>query len=397
MSKYTGVVISDIHFGISKSENLYNELNSIFIENIKNMKQLDFIIIDGDYFDKKIYMNDMSAYYAMDMMKKISDICRKRDIKLRIVYGTESHESDQYKIFDSMLIDIDWKLVKTVSDEYLFPDLKVLYIPEEYIYDRWKYYEDYFNRIDEYDYVFGHGVVNDIMCAIKDNSHNTVNRKAPVFKAGELTKICKGQLYFGHYHINSQIDDKFFYVGSYTRWCFGEEEDKGYYEIYCDTDKEKYTNKFIVNTMCETYTTISFEYKKLIDSDAMYETLKTADELLKNKVYNNVRFMFNIPEDAVNPEYMIEVIRNKYNNMKNIKCEVTNGYIKKETKRKKSAFRESYEHFKYIFDKSLDTADKIHRFISVEYHYDMDREKIKKYLNDPIDKLIGKNTDDSIE
>ena len=57
------------------------------------------------------------------------------------------------------------------------------------------------------------------------------NRKSvPVFSTAELRRICKGQVYFGHYHINTDLDD-IYYVGSFTRWQFGEEGRKGFYKV----------------------------------------------------------------------------------------------------------------------------------------------------------------------
>ena len=68
---YTGVVISDIHFGAIDAEQLKEELMEEFIYHLSRMNKIDFIIIDGDYFDHKLYMNESSSRYAIEIMDEI--------------------------------------------------------------------------------------------------------------------------------------------------------------------------------------------------------------------------------------------------------------------------------------------------------------------------------------
>ena len=53
--KYKGLVISDIHVGAMNLEKLHKEYLEMFIDYIHKMKQLDFLIVDGDFFHKKFY------------------------------------------------------------------------------------------------------------------------------------------------------------------------------------------------------------------------------------------------------------------------------------------------------------------------------------------------------
>ena len=57
--KYKGYVISDIHIGAKDTSKLYEEYKSIFINTIKSdYDDLNFIVICGDYFDHKLYLNE---------------------------------------------------------------------------------------------------------------------------------------------------------------------------------------------------------------------------------------------------------------------------------------------------------------------------------------------------
>ena len=104
--KYEGVVIADIHFGSTNITHLKRELEEVFLQYIESMDQLNFIIFDGDYFDKRLSLNDDSVSYAIEFMNQVVEIAKRHTnpdygefCPIRIIYGTESHESNQYGIF----------------------------------------------------------------------------------------------------------------------------------------------------------------------------------------------------------------------------------------------------------------------------------------------------------
>ena len=120
----------------------------------------------------------------------------------------------------------------------------------------------------------------------------------PIFTSKELSNICKGDVFFGHYHIHSGSDNVH-YIGSYSRWQQGEEEDKGFYTF--SKDKNKYKKKFIINHDARTYKTYMFGYDyKLFhtqNEDDFQKELSTIKNLMELDKYDYLRFIFNIPED----------------------------------------------------------------------------------------------------
>ena len=71
MSKYKGIVLADVHVGAFNLEKLHNEFLNILIYNINHMDKLDFLIIAGDFFDHKFYLNDKEATMAYIMLKEL--------------------------------------------------------------------------------------------------------------------------------------------------------------------------------------------------------------------------------------------------------------------------------------------------------------------------------------
>ncbi len=392
--KYNGYVISDIHIGAKDVDKLYEEYTKMFIDIIKKDK-VDFIVICGDYFDHKLFLNDKESAYAYAMMVDLIKATNE-DTKIRIVYGTESHECKQYEIISKLnsIYNRDIKVIKYASDEFLFKDLHILYLPEEHIVDKHEYYKDLFDNETPYNYIFGHGVIREAMkeAAVQLENDKRKRKKVPVFSTSEFRKICIGETYFGHYHVNTEFDGVY-YVGSFTRWQFGEEASKGFYKISCDTSKNKYKHEFIENTMAPIYKTISFGYDNNIFNsiEDMEEKLKKIDEILSNKVFDNVRFIFNIPTDYEDPEFLILYLKERYKFNDKVKVEIVNGYIDVKRKQQKEEVQKENTKYSFIFDKNMSLEDKTSHFIKIEYNRDISSETISKYLYKPLTEILKGN------
>ena len=394
--KYNGYIISDIHIGVNNIEKLYDEFTSIFINNIKQDKNhIDFIVICGDYFDHKLFLNQKESSYAYTMMNDIIDAVDS-DTKIRLVYGTESHECNQYSIISklSSIKNMDIKVVKYVEEEELLPNLNVLYLPEEHIYDKQEYYKDYFSNTKKYDYIFGHGIIREAMtvAATKAENNTQKRKKTPVFSTAELRSMCKGETYFGHYHVNTEMDGVY-YVGSFSRWIFGEEERKGFYHVTYKSkdDKTEYKHEFIENTMCDVYKTISFGYQNKIynDTPTLDGELDKIDKMIKQKLFDHVRFEFNIPEECENPEFLINYVNEKYKFNDKVKLEIVHGYIENKRQREKEEVKKENDKYSFIFDRNMKLEDKTSYFISIEYNRDISAEKISLYLYKPLNEILN--------
>lgn len=385
--KYNGIIISDIHFGVIDPIIMRKELLETFIYYLDNMKKIDFIVITGDYFDHKLYVNEKTTDCALAFMDRLVMISKKHNCPLRIVYGTESHEVDQYSLFSIYETDpsINFKIIRNVSEEELLKDLHVLYLPEEFVLNKEEYYKEFFEKKNEYDYIFGHGVIQEVMTeATRPASKEKENtrKKVPYFKTIELDKICKGQVYFGHYHVNTNIQDKIFYVGSFTRFQYGEEEPKGFYHVKCDTEKEKYSNTFIENQLAKKYVTYTYSYNSDVmnTEESLMTELTKVDKLIDTFEYDHVRYIFNIPENHPNPEFVINILNERYKYNDNVKVKITNGYIEKKKRIKNESMSEVFDEYPMIFDKCASLEDKVVYYIKKKWNKEITVDKVKRYL-----------------
>ena len=400
MSKYKGVVISDAHIGAIDDKQLMKEMNDVFLHDLYLDKQIDFIIINGDWFDRKFYLNEPSSATAMILMEMI---CR-RGVPVRAVYGTSSHEAGQYGALTYAMTSINpnFKVIYNVSEEELLPGLKVLYIPEEYIEDKKTYYKDYLYSGKKYNFIFGHGVIQEamVMAARSSTKQKQTRARAPVFSSAELENACEGLVFFGHYHINTNIHDKVFYVGSYSRWIHGEEEPKGYYRFTADTDESVYRFEFIENPYAEKYTTLHYGYNsKIFHSQKEFmEEMDKIDNLIRKGYYSHVRWNIHFPKDFEATEFMKKTLLAHYKD-----SDTTTMLFNEEGKEQggdtvvaeedeESKFLHQYD---FIEDDSLGLEDKIQKFIEIKDSRVIPVEHIRTYMStDKIEDVTGITKED---
>lgn len=385
--KYTGVIISDIHIGAMNASEISQQLDEVFFKTMEKMDKLDFIVVCGDFFDFKLYLNSHHSEVAVRTMNKIYNIAKEKNAKVRIIYGTESHESNQYHIFDDLTRrdDVDFKIIYTVQEEELFSDMKVLYLPEEFVLDKREYYSEYFDKEKEYDYIFGHGIIQEVMTnVVRYTDTNKSRAKPPVFTTADLSKMCKGQCFFGHYHIHVDITDSIFYVGSYSRWIYGEEPDKGFF--ITEKDGDKFGTKFIINDYADKYITKAYGYDNKIFSfeDEFVKEMESVSYIINSDSHTHVRIMVNIPEDLPWANFIIEFLKGRFSTEDRVKVNVVNGFIDKKEKADKEQISEILDKYDFIFNRDMKLEDKCQQFIKIKFNTTLDIERIRNMLYDEL-------------
>ena len=380
-----GIVISDIHIGRIDDNRLLDELEKIFFKRILNMSQLDIIVIDGDYYDHKLFLNSRSSTVAMYIMNKIVDIASMKNSKIRVVYGTESHEVNQYNIFNIFETDelIDFKIIRVATEEEIFPGINVLYLPEELIKNKKEYYDIFFNNEKKYDFIFGHGIIREVMTnAVVHMESSTSNRPKPaIFSTAELNHMRKGLTFFGHYHINTNINDNIFYVGSFTRWQFGEEEDKGYYEFYYD-GKSNYSSDFVVNDLARRYKELLYDKNSIIYTsyDKFMEEIEEIDKVIRAHDYDFIKLSLEVPENCSFSQFISKFVKEKYNFNRYVRINIKDVGSSKRIEAEQEEIENSMKEYSYIFDKNIPIEEKISRFVKNKMNVNVPINKTKQIL-----------------
>lgn len=272
---------------------------------------LDIIFISGDFFDRILSAASDDYIHICKYVSNLLRMCKKRDIILRVLEGTPSHDYKQAKIFDviNATIGADFRYAETLEYEYIEKlGIDVIYIPDEYRHAAIDTQEEVKalmerNQITSVAYVIMHGMCEYQVPQYRINSsmhdHNFYN---------SITTL---NTYCGHVHQTSSRG-AFNVPGSAERMCFGDETPKGHLRFTVEDGVA--TNRFIENTNAKIY-----KYLRLNDVDDLTEeelggkVMELAkDVVCEYPLDSNFRFLIN--SDREIGAYVEQVIK-KYPGM----------------------------------------------------------------------------------
>lgn len=374
--KYNILSVGDIHFGYYPAELLYNEFKLV-IQTIEN-RELDVVVIVGDYFDTRLSLSSPHSVYAIKAFSELLKVCERKNIKLRMIRGTSSHDPEnQLNNLATMAntTNCDFKLFNTVDEEDLFPDFKVLYIPEEYMEDKDAYYKIYFDK--KYNAIFGHGMFEETSFSSK--AHDNI-KKYPIFNSTFMENLCDGPIVFGHIHKSQIIRDRIIYTGSFTRSRFGEEEDKGFVISTYDTNAKNTEHEFIVNEKATKYDTIEITTKSQIFTMLLNDQINYIKDLIIKYKKDKLRIKIIIPDDYNNSVTFIDSINTVFNDDKNIQINFIENRKEKMQKEAKEKVDLLMTKYGFIFDKNIPYDIKIQEFLKIKKGKEIPIERIRQLI-----------------
>lgn len=132
---------TDFHFGSRRAPSFTT------LKGVKNawpdtpaMAQYDLFIIGGDWMDRLLNLSERDVYEAQEACIYLLKLCKKWNIKLRIVEGTCSHDRRQSIMFtefnERLNIGCDLKYHQDLCIEHVEDlDMYILFVPDEWHHD----------------------------------------------------------------------------------------------------------------------------------------------------------------------------------------------------------------------------------------------------------------------
>lgn len=224
--------IGDVHLGHHNTDtahiiaNLYKAF-----PDTDAFGELDFFIIAGDLFDRQLDYSDPNLEIIDRWMNDFLRQCKKRNVVLRLLEGTPSHDWRQGANMDYANINSDiganFKHIDTLSIEFIQElGITVLYVPDEWRHDPNDVWLDVQKVLAEHnltqvDFTVLHG-------AFEHQLPDHV--PAPKHLCERYQNITKHYVFGGHIHKRSQ-NGNILAAGSFDRLCHGEEEAKGHLRV----------------------------------------------------------------------------------------------------------------------------------------------------------------------
>ena len=380
------IVIGDFHWDAMDAIKQYNESYWVinFIDKVPN---LDLVVIAGDYFNCKMLLNSKASLLSIQWMDSLYKICKKRNVKIRIIKGTSSHDNNQldaFKIYQDENTDM-FKIIRECTSENVFSDLKCLFCPDENIQTS-EYMDKYHDILfsGPYDAMFFHGSFDVVVPNIALQESEVSGMNNIIYKYDFFEDICMVMI-GGHWHDGDNYKHMF-YTRSLNRWAFNEDNDKGFIYLTIDSDNHKYLVQRVNNPFTDTYKTFSVNTIAFKSIDDYHNLITDIDEILENdkKQKIQIRIKINIGDDKVENDNGMKLLKHRFMNEKRVKIVLRNMMTlkkRKETKEKNDAFKAENS---YILDKNKSVSEIVQEFILQKKGKNIPLEIIEKY----IDKII---------
>lgn len=248
------VVLSDIHLGNQrvKSPKIISTLDKILCKD--RLANVDFVIITGDLFDKRLSLDSEDAFHILPWIKRFLRTCAETNTVAIVLAGTPSHDNNQSRWLPEInllsKIDADVRYYDNLHIEPLFENGPIaLYIRDELNHDAdktWMQVNELMRNKDvkSVDFAFMHG-----MFTYQEPIRTVVSHREDRYES-----IVNHRIVIGHHHTHTTCG-KIVVPGSLERLRHNEEESKGHYQfslingIVCD-------EYFITNDDATVFTTI---------------------------------------------------------------------------------------------------------------------------------------------
>lgn len=387
--KYNVVQIGDIHWGTLKPKETEMAL-LYFIKFLLLKKDIDVVIIAGDYFDHKIPLYSETGIRAVNWFNLLYDtVVNQLNAKLRVVYGTNYHDAGQLEAFRQLADGDKCCIFDTTTVELdIMPGLNIIFCPDECMTTE-DYYDIYYPVYScGYPIHIGsfHGNFDILLPDMVTSMAKDMEKPNVMYEYNFWKSMIQGPLLANHFH-DSSNNGELYCVGSYDRWKFGEDNPKGFAFIQYDTDKNTYYYKHIDNPHADYYKTYHLDTLIIKSLDDINTLISAVHNDLEKDETIHIRIKININSSGEMINKYIETLKTEFASNRRVAFTVINNLKEKE----KRAEIKKHEDFKSQFDyihndkHEADPAVIIQRFIREKNGVEVPLELITEYVNSVID------------
>lgn len=386
--RYNIMCVSDIHWGVISPDEQEKSLEFIFTFLDAYGKNIDLIVLAGDYWDSKLSLNSQEAIKSVKWFHRLLWVCEMYSITLRMFQGTMDHDNDQLEVFFPLQNDFFKIFMKTTVEESL-PGLVCCYCPDEQIQTD-EYEIKYINEILKMkDIGFFHGSFDLVLGESLMKKPEIIGKNNVIYRYKLWSSQIKGPLISGHWHDGKQYEE-LYYVGSPFRWEFKEDEEKGFLFIQYDTEDNNYYIQKIINPLAAKYLTYEVYSNLFEDKDDYVDIIQDIQGIIKQLdesfTKDKLRILVYIVDEKPENDVFLSALRQEIINHKNCKITIKNKLKNKKKKETKKHIEDEKKRVGFIFDKDKKRANIIQEFIRVNSDNENDvpiefiEKNIKKYL-----------------
>lgn len=263
--------ISDIHIGNRRvsAELMKRMLKEQFFDIIKKYSYLDAILVGGDISHTLLSLSSDYGRVYLWFIDKLYKTAKKRGCEIHILEGTPSHDMDHLSAVEHYC-DNDEEVKFFIYRKYeivnIMDNYRMLVLPDKKLNKKGI---DHLEKLlkEEVDIILGHGLI-DRLAYFTQESENLATTSYH-YNVKDMMKNCNGPILFGHIHMPLNIQDKFFYIGSFTKLERGNGT-HGFLTIGInDKNRKQFRVEMMPNDLSMNYYNIDIRQEDLNKYDAM--------------------------------------------------------------------------------------------------------------------------------
>jgi hypothetical protein len=275
ISKLYVASVGDVHLGHpnTPTAKIIEGLKAAFPDT-EETGLLDIIFFEGDLFDRQIQTSDPTIDEIQYWMRGFLKMCEKRNISVRVLEGTPSHDWTQPRLFLTVAaltgVEVDLVYINDVRIERHPLGCTILYVPDEWKPDTNDTYLEVCDKLreqglDQVDLAIMHGAFEYQLPELA---------RAPVHNARSYLDLVRHYVFIGHIHKHTTYQ-RILAAGSFDRLAHGEEDPKGHFRVKID---QRHGDEivFVENKLAQTYLTVDCTGLTL---DGAFEKLEVATTL----------------------------------------------------------------------------------------------------------------------
>lgn len=378
---------ADKHWGATRPEEQYRSSYALkwYLSNLP----VDLFVSLGDFYDTKLLLNSKASVYALRDMNDKANICRMKNIPMRVIRGTLSHDYDQLEAFSNLIHDdkYDFNVFSRMTIEETLPGLVILYAPDENM--RYKQYADAYFPLwleNHINMACCHGNFDVVMPAIAMDAAEAPGSNTLVYRYHDMSHHVNGPIIAGHFH-NGDEYENLHYSGSPDRWIFGEENQKGYLLVVYDTDTQKYQFARLHNfleTKFQTFNVYTSIYKTV---ESYQKLIRAVEESLAADMQSMIRIKIRVDNESPDTDTQIANLKFHFGSCKRVRFaleDAQRAYKKAEEHQKVEKMNDEYA---FVRDRDLQIPEKVQMWIKRYNHRDYPLQMIEEILKPELENL----------
>lgn len=369
--------IADIHLGVRaiSGEDFKKQLYEVFLKPISELSILDLITVNGDVAHLALSFNSVLSEVYIWFFDQIVKIANQKDAAIIVIQGTLSHDCDQlanvkhyknkaeiYFVEEPTVLEVKGMRI------YGLPDIHVASKEEEQAL--YAYPDNYF------DMVLFHGSVTETQFMAQESEHAIT--KNIIYNTKQLLRMTKGPILGGHIHTYMQIQERLYYISSFTRFAHGEEGDKGAMITAYLPETGQFVAERIINHLAPNFNLYQVKPQLFAKYDADELIKKINDFADKHNVHRlTLEFTYELTDANV---AKLQILRTYFSRDKRVTNIKTKMLSKKELDIFEKTEKNIDESKKYLVDKGMTVPEKLQRFIMEEFKVDIPLTKVMTIL-----------------